>query len=147
MHYLTTRQKDLLYWRHKLQKGLLIESQQPAEEDMKLMSHYLYQLERFPHLETNSIRATKVNKLLESILSLDEIPREDEFQFRSRSKSLLERWNNVLRADEPSKDATVEASNNSYESQSESMDFFSEDEYDLKLAELISKSKASEKSE
>jgi hypothetical protein len=60
---------------------------------------------------------------------------------------LLKQWNNVLRANEPFKDATVKASNNSYKSQSESMDFFSKDEYNLKLAELISKSKASEKSE
>lgn len=95
----------------------------------------------------NSICVTKVNKLLESILRLDEIPKEDEFQFRRRSKSLLEQWNKVLRGDERSKDATVEASNNSYESQSESIDFFSEDEYKLKLGELILKLKASEKSE
>jgi len=50
---------------------------------MELMSNCLYKLEKLPHLEKKTIRATKINKVLKLILRLNKIPREDEFKFKS----------------------------------------------------------------
>jgi hypothetical protein len=86
--------------RHKLQKGLLTRDQQPKEEEMKQMSEFISKLEGYADLEVSIIRATKINKVLKAILKLAEIPRESEFQFKDRSKSLLEKWNKILESAE-----------------------------------------------
>lgn len=95
------KKKEVLFLRHKLQKGLLTRDQQPKEEEMKMMSDYLTKLEGFPDLETEIIRLTKINKVLKAILKLDNIPKEEEFQFKPRSQALLTEWNKTLAADEP----------------------------------------------
>jgi hypothetical protein len=87
--------------RHKLQKGLLTRDQQPKEEEMKQMSEFISKLEGYADLEVSIIRQTKINKVLKAILKLAEIPRESEFQFKDRSKSLLEKWNKILESAEP----------------------------------------------
>lgn len=94
------KKKEVLFLRHKLQKGLLTRDQQPKEEEMKMMSDYLTKLEGFPDLETEIIRITKINKVLKAMLKLDHIPKEEEFEFKPRSQVLLEKWNRLLASDE-----------------------------------------------
>ncbi|KID77269.1 PWWP domain-containing protein, partial [Metarhizium brunneum ARSEF 3297] len=91
--------KEVLFLRHKLQKGLLTREQQPKEEEMQSMSDFITLLEKFGDLEVSIIRATKINKVLKAILKLDAIPREEEFQFKKRSQSLLDKWNKLLASD------------------------------------------------
>lgn len=94
------KKKEVLFLRHKLQKGLLTRDQQPKEEEMKMMSDYLTKLEGFPDLETEIIRITKINKVLKAMLKLDHIPKEEEFTFKPRSQVLLEKWNRLLASDD-----------------------------------------------
>lgn len=94
------KKKEVLFLRHKLQKGLLTRDQQPKEEEMKMMSDYLTKLEGFPDLETEIIRLTKINKVLKAMLKLDNIPKEELFNFKPRSQALLTEWNKTLAADE-----------------------------------------------
>ena len=96
---LTAVQKEVLFLRHKLQKGLLARDQEPKEEEMKMMSEYITKLETLPDLEASIIRNTKINKVLKAILKLENIPKEDEFQFKPRSTVLLEKWNKILAVD------------------------------------------------
>lgn len=63
---------------------------------MKQMSDYLQMLENFDGIEVSIIRATKINKVLKAILKLGTIPREEEFNFKSRSKTLLDKWNKLM---------------------------------------------------
>jgi hypothetical protein len=91
-------QKEVLFTRHKLQKGLLSRDVKPKAEEMPLMADFLTKLEKLENLEANIIRATKINKVLKAILKLKEIPREEEFQFKPRSQALLDVWNKVLEA-------------------------------------------------
>lgn len=63
---------------------------------MKQMSEYIVKLEGYAELEVSIIRATKINKVLKAILKLDEIPKEDEFKFKDRSRALLEQWTKIL---------------------------------------------------
>ncbi|KAL1890406.1 hypothetical protein Sste5346_008233 [Sporothrix stenoceras] len=103
--------KEVLFLRHKIQKGLLTRDQEPKEEEMKTVSDYLTKLEGFPDLEVGVIRETKINKVLKAILKIATIPREDEFKFKPRSQTLLEKWNKLLAA-EPAADAAAPAAAN-----------------------------------
>ncbi|GAB0135345.1 hypothetical protein EsDP_00003687 [Epichloe bromicola] len=91
--------KEVLFLRHKLQKGLLTREQKPKEEEMQSMSDFIALLEKFGNLEVSIIRETKINKVLKAILKLDAIPREEEFQFKKRSQTLLDKWNKLLAGD------------------------------------------------
>lgn len=66
---------------------------------MKQMSEFVTKLEGYSDLEVSIIRATKINKVLKAILKLSTIPKEDEFQFKPRSQSLLDKWNKLLASD------------------------------------------------
>ncbi|KAK3372517.1 PWWP domain-containing protein [Podospora didyma] len=90
------REKEVLFLRHKLQKGLLTKDQEPKEEEMLLMSEYITKLEALPDLEVSIIRQTKINKVLKQILKLSTIPKEEELKFKSRSQILLDKWNKLL---------------------------------------------------
>ncbi|KAI0135495.1 hypothetical protein F4814DRAFT_444312 [Daldinia grandis] len=94
------KEKEILFLRHRLQKGLLIRDQEPKEEEMRSMSEFLAKLETFPDLEVSIIRATKINKVLKAILKLETIPKEEEFEFKPRSQTLLNKWNKLLATDE-----------------------------------------------
>ncbi|KAI5466669.1 hypothetical protein BGZ63DRAFT_4417 [Mariannaea sp. PMI_226] len=93
------KEKEVLYLRHKLQRGLLTRDQEPQESEMKQMSEYITMLENFHELEVSIIRATKINKVLKAILKLDSIPREEEFHFKDRSQVLLDKWNKLMATD------------------------------------------------
>lgn len=105
----------MLFLRHKLQKGLLTRDQEPKPEEMKVMSEFLTKLEGFPDLEVSIIRATKINKVLKAILKLENIPKEEEFKFKPRSQTLLDKWNKLLAgeaASAPAPAADKEAATN-----------------------------------
>ncbi|KAI1863836.1 uncharacterized protein JN550_009334 [Neoarthrinium moseri] len=103
--------KEILFLRHRLQKGLLNKDANIKESDMQSMSDYLGKLEAFPDLEGNIIRATKINKVLKAMLKIAEIPKESEFNFKPRSQALLEQWNKTL-AVEPTPAAATAAPTN-----------------------------------
>ena len=63
------------------------------------MSEFLRELEGFPDLESSIIRATKIHKVLKAMIKLPSIPSEEEFKFKDRSHSLLDKWNEILSAD------------------------------------------------
>lgn len=109
------QQREVLFLRHKLQKGLLTRDQEPKPEEMKVMSEFLTKLEAFPDLEVSIIRATKINKVLKAILKLENIPKEEEFKFKPRSQTLLDKWNKLLAgeaASAPAPSADKEATTN-----------------------------------
>ncbi|CAJ2501772.1 Uu.00g046250.m01.CDS01 [Anthostomella pinea] len=95
----TRKEKEILFLRHRLQKGLLLRDQEPKADEMKSMSEFLAKLETFPDLEVSIIRATKINKVLKAILKLENIPKEEEFKFKPRSQALLDKWNFLLATD------------------------------------------------
>ena len=58
---------------------------------MESMSTCITKLECLPY--SNIIGQTKIHKVLKKILKLSNIPKEEEFQFKSQSQSLLDKWN------------------------------------------------------
>ncbi|KAF1832923.1 hypothetical protein BDW02DRAFT_580802 [Decorospora gaudefroyi] len=96
---LQKREKQILYLRHRLQKGFLSRDQAPKDEDMINMADYLKQLEAYGDLEAEIIKKTKVHKVLRAIIKLEKIPMEEDFEFKRRSNDLLNKWNGALTTD------------------------------------------------
>lgn len=132
-----------MYLRHKLQRGLLTRDQQPQESEMEQMSGFITMLENFDDLEVSIIRATKINKVLKAILKLDSVPKEEEFGFKKRSQTLLDKWNKLLAVDAPPAAANgVNGSADAAEKKSETngVDDVAEKETAPEAAELAEKS-------
>lgn len=68
---------------------------------MASMSTYIGKLEGYGDLEVSIIRTTKINKVLKAIMKLNTIPKDEEFNFRSRSVELLSKWNKLLGSEAP----------------------------------------------
>jgi hypothetical protein len=66
---------------------------------MPNMHQYIKQLEELDNLEARIIKDTKVHKVLKAIVKLDSIPKEEEYNFKTRSNVLLEKWTSALAAD------------------------------------------------
>lgn len=93
---LAKREKQVLYLRHRLQKGFLSRDSAPKDEDMEGMSGYLRDLEAHGDLEAEVIKKTKVHKVLKAIIKLNSIPQEDVHKFKQRSSDLLTKWGGAL---------------------------------------------------
>ncbi|KAJ5707175.1 hypothetical protein N7488_006976 [Penicillium malachiteum] len=95
------KEKEILFLRHKLQKGFISRDQPPKEEEMDVMATYFDKLEKHADLEVSIIRMTKINKVLKMIIKLNSIPRDEEFNFRQRAMAILSSWKSVLDSDAP----------------------------------------------
>jgi hypothetical protein len=94
------KKREVLFLRHRIQRGLLTKDSDPKAEEMPSMSDHLAKLENhYPDLEVGIMRETKINKVLKAILKLDDIPRDAEFKLKERSATLLDKWNKLLAAD------------------------------------------------
>ncbi|PBP26847.1 PWWP domain-containing protein [Diplocarpon rosae] len=107
------KEKEILFLRHKLQKGLLSRDQVPKEDEMKQMGEFISKLEGYVDLEVSIIRATKINKVLKAILKLATLPNNDEFKIKTRSQGLLDEWNKLLASDTTPSAAATPAANGS----------------------------------
>ncbi|KAF8856987.1 hypothetical protein BDZ45DRAFT_452275 [Acephala macrosclerotiorum] len=116
------KEKEILFLRHKLQKGLLTRDQEPKEEEMKSMSEFVSKLEGYADLEVSIIRATKINKVLKAILKMASIPKEEEFHFKTRSQSLLDKWNKLLAVEQGEPTTTATTNGNTIEAKAGSED-------------------------
>ena len=90
---LDAREKAILYLRHRLQKGFLSRDAAPKEDEMTSMAEFFGQLEKYHELEPAIIRTTKIHKVLKAIVKLAVIPKDEEFNFKTRSQQMLEIWN------------------------------------------------------
>lgn len=86
-------QKEVLFIRHKLQKGLLDKAQAPKAEEMESMNEWMSSLEKVQPMEESIIASTKIHKLLKAIIKVGHtIPNNDEHKLKERATALLEQW-------------------------------------------------------
>lgn len=83
------------------------------------MSEFVSKLEGYSELEVSIIRATKINKVLKAILKLSSIPKEEEFKFKPRSQTLLDKWNKLLATEQSTPTAPQAATNGTSETKAE----------------------------
>ncbi|PBP27365.1 hypothetical protein BUE80_DR001543 [Diplocarpon rosae] len=129
------KEKEILFLRHKLQKGLLSRDQVPKEDEMKQMGEFISKLEGYVDLEVSIIRATKINKVLKAILKLATLPNNDEFRIKIRSQGLLDEWNKLLASDTtPSAVPTPAANGSTGKNKSETIPEVRSEAEDLKVS-------------
>ncbi|KAL9586680.1 MAG: hypothetical protein Q9212_000749 [Teloschistes hypoglaucus] len=97
------KEKRILYFRHKLQRGFLSRDVPPKEEEMGTMAEYLTELETYGDLEATIILNTKINKVLRGMVKIPSIPLDEIHQFKERSLKLLGKWNETLLAHDKAK--------------------------------------------
>ncbi|QIW96375.1 hypothetical protein AMS68_001893 [Peltaster fructicola] len=95
---LQAREKHVLYLRHRLQKAFLSSDAAPKEDEMTGMNEFFVNLESYEDLEPAIIRTTKIHKVLKAIIKLNTVPKDDEYQFKKRSQTMLEAWNKRMEA-------------------------------------------------
>ncbi|KAJ4343219.1 hypothetical protein N0V87_000441 [Didymella glomerata] len=145
---LIKREKQILYLRHRLQKGFLSRDQAPKDEDMTNMADYLKQLEQHEDLEADIIKKTKVHKVLKAIIKLDNIPKEEVHNFKSRSTELLNKWNGALAsADGESAEKTTPAATNGVKADDEKSESAKADTPAVEKKEETEESKEESKEE
>ena len=105
------KNKDILFIRHKLQKGFLSRDSPPKDEEMQSMANMFSSLEKNIDLEVSIIRNTRINKVLKMIVKLPHIPRDDEYQFRRRAVNILSKWKDVLGPEPASESSSKEKTN------------------------------------
>jgi len=70
------------------------------------MNDYFNMVETSPDIDAAIIRETKVHKVLKAIIKMEIIPRDEEFSFRERSQTMLQKWTALLEGNETTVPAT-----------------------------------------
>ncbi|EKM54777.1 uncharacterized protein PHACADRAFT_258859 [Phanerochaete carnosa HHB-10118-sp] len=100
-------------WRHKLQKAFLSKSA-PKEEDMPGFDQLFRTVEEYDNMSIQYLTFSKIGKVMRHIhaLSTDKVPRDDEFKFRERAKTLVDKWHDILSASKASEGAVRKPATN-----------------------------------
>ncbi|KAG1719198.1 uncharacterized protein EDB91DRAFT_1290778 [Suillus paluster] len=86
--------KKVREWRHKLQKALLGSKGLPAVEEMPALDQLFSTIENYDHPNLILyLSFSKISKVMCHIaaLSMDKVPRDDEFKFWTRVKSMVDK--------------------------------------------------------
>ncbi|EMD33848.1 hypothetical protein CERSUDRAFT_117909 [Gelatoporia subvermispora B] len=87
-------------WRHKLQKAFLNTKAVPKDEDMPGLDRLFSTVESYDGMNIQYLQFSKIGKVMRHIYALtpEKVPRDDEFKFRDRAKSLVDKWQGILNA-------------------------------------------------
>jgi len=69
------------------------------------MSQYIAKIENAPKLEASVINETNIHKVFIAICRLDTLPRDEEFNFRSRCQELVDESRNLRVASKPAEES------------------------------------------
>lgn len=104
---LQQREKSVLYLRHRLQKGFLSRDTAPQESEMDGMAEFFNQLEGYAELEPSIIRTTKIHKVLKAVVKLASVPKDEQYNFKKRSSTMLEIWNKRMESENDNTTSTA----------------------------------------
>lgn len=93
--------KKVREWRHRLQKALLGSKGLPPVDEMPALDQLFSTIENYEHPNLILyLSFSKIGKVMRHIaaLSTDKVPRDDEFKFRTRAKSMVDKWHAILGA-------------------------------------------------
>ncbi|KAI0694270.1 hypothetical protein BC835DRAFT_1350247 [Cytidiella melzeri] len=86
-------------WRHRLQKAFLGKVL-PKDEDMPALDQLFTTVEEYENMSIQYLTFSKIGKVMRHInaLPVAKVPRDSEFAFRDRAKSLVDKWHEILSA-------------------------------------------------
>ncbi|TFY65264.1 hypothetical protein EVJ58_g2092 [Rhodofomes roseus] len=90
-------------WRHKLQKAFLNAKALPKDEDMPALDQLFSTVENYQNMSIQYLTFSKIGKVMRHINALpkDKVPRDDEFHFKDRAKTLVDKWHDILNENKP----------------------------------------------
>ncbi|THU87098.1 hypothetical protein K435DRAFT_354999 [Dendrothele bispora CBS 962.96] len=85
-------------WRHRLQKTFLSNKAVPKEQDMPGMDQLFAAIESYDKMNIEYLQFSKIGKVMRHITALDadRVPKDEEFKFRERAKTLVDKWHQIL---------------------------------------------------
>ena len=92
----------MFYHRHGLQQALL-SSGTPEEGALSTADVYMTSLEKIQTWDAETIKATKLGKLLKSIIKNNQLPQYGKYNFRKRAQDLAQRLDKIIESQETSK--------------------------------------------
>lgn len=95
---LERKTREILFIRHKIQRGFLTPLEGPGDGEMADLADLLTQLEGFDDLEAQVVSATKIHKVMRALINKPDLPRDQEISIRSRAYALLDEYNLTLLA-------------------------------------------------
>ncbi|PPQ95931.1 hypothetical protein CVT26_016152 [Gymnopilus dilepis] len=100
-------------WRHRLQKTFLSNKAPPKPEAMAEVDQLFKTVETYDEMTIEQLQFSKIGKVMRHIAALSDDkmpPRDEEFHFRTRAKSLVDKWHQILNANKPAAGGSPSAS-------------------------------------
>ncbi|WVR07685.1 hypothetical protein IAU60_004727 [Kwoniella sp. DSM 27419] len=86
-------------WRHKLQRAFLSKSL-PSAEEMPTYDDLFKTIESYKDMTIDALQYSKIGKVMKKIVTLSEIPRNDEFKITDRASKLMHQWTDFIASSE-----------------------------------------------
>nr|XP_018260871.1 uncharacterized protein I303_06588 [Kwoniella dejecticola CBS 10117]OBR83029.1 hypothetical protein I303_06588 [Kwoniella dejecticola CBS 10117] len=86
-------------WRHKLQRAFLSKSL-PSAEEMPSYDDLFKTIESYEDMTIDALQYSKIGKVMKKIMTLNEIPRNDDFKITDRASKLMHQWTDFIAASE-----------------------------------------------
>lgn len=82
----------------------------PKPESMPEIDQLFTVVENYNEMTIEQLQFSKIGKVMRHITAVpdERIPRDVEFRFRARAKSLVEKWHEILNSNKPSVDSPVD---------------------------------------
>ncbi|WVQ66995.1 uncharacterized protein L199_005187 [Kwoniella botswanensis] len=86
-------------WRHKLQRAFLSKSL-PSAEEMPSYDDLFKTIESYDSMTIDALQYSKIGKVMKKIMTLNEIPRNQEFKITDRASKLMHQWTDFIASSE-----------------------------------------------
>ncbi|WWC72014.1 uncharacterized protein I206_105973 [Kwoniella pini CBS 10737] len=97
-------------WRHKLQRAFLSKSL-PSAEEMPSYDDLFKTIESYEAMTIDALQYSKIGKVMKKIMTLNEIPRNDDFKITDRASKLMHQWTDFIASSEGKPNGNAEAAN------------------------------------
>ncbi|WRT70227.1 uncharacterized protein IL334_007222 [Kwoniella shivajii] len=98
-------------WRHKLQRAFLSKSL-PSAEEMPSYDDLFKTIESYDSMTIDALQYSKIGKVMKKIMTLTEIPRNDDFKITDRASKLMHQWTDFIASSEGKPNGNGEAPTN-----------------------------------
>ncbi|WVR00271.1 hypothetical protein IAU59_007414 [Kwoniella sp. CBS 9459] len=86
-------------WRHKLQRAFLSKSL-PTADEMPTYDELFKTIESYNAMTIDALQYSKIGKVMKKIVTLPDIPRNDEFKITDRASKLMHQWTDFIASSE-----------------------------------------------